>query len=36
LKFWKLFEKKAGPASSAREGGVNKKGGEMAKQMTIR
>lgn len=35
LKFWKLFEKKPGTSSSAREGGVNGKG-EMVKQMTIR
>ncbi|KAI9803609.1 MAG: hypothetical protein M1825_001952 [Sarcosagium campestre] len=37
LKFWKLFEKKPGMANlSSREGGVNSKGGNMAKQMTIR
>ncbi|KAI9682339.1 MAG: ubiquitin-protein transferase activating protein [Caeruleum heppii] len=36
LKFWKLFEKKPGSGSGAREGGVSSKGGEMAKQMTIR
>ncbi|KAJ9616381.1 WD repeat-containing protein slp1 [Cladophialophora chaetospira] len=36
LKFWKVFERKAGvSASAAREGGVGK-GGAMAKQMTIR
>lgn len=36
LKFWKVFERKAGvSASAAREGGVGK-GGNMAKQMTIR
>ena len=35
LKFWKLFEKKAGSAAS-REGGVTGKRGEMARQMTIR
>ncbi|RMD39575.1 hypothetical protein DV735_g5557, partial [Chaetothyriales sp. CBS 134920] len=36
LKFWKVFERKAGVAASAsREGGVGK-GGQMAKQMTIR
>lgn len=37
LKFWKIFEKKAGAASaSSREGGVTGKGGDMVKQMTIR
>ena len=37
LKFWKVFERKAGTsASAAREGGVGGKGGQMAKQMTIR
>ena len=37
LKFWKLFEKKPGaPSISSREGGMAGKGGEMAKQMTIR
>lgn len=37
LKFWKIFEKKPGSASAiSREGGVTKKGGDMAKQMTIR
>ena len=36
LKFWKVFERKAGAsASAAREGGVGK-GGNMAKSMTIR
>ena len=36
LKFWKVFERKAGvSASASREGGVGK-GGAMAKQMTIR
>lgn len=36
LKFWKVFERKAGVnASTSREGGVGK-GGAMAKQMTIR
>ena len=36
LKFWKVFERKAGvSASAAREGGVGK-GSQMAKQMTIR
>ncbi|KAJ9502477.1 WD repeat-containing protein slp1 [Exophiala xenobiotica] len=36
LKFWKVFERKAGvTASASREGGVGK-GGAMAKQMTIR
>ncbi|KIW70288.1 hypothetical protein PV04_02573 [Phialophora macrospora] len=36
LKFWKIFERKAGvSASASREGGVGK-GGAMAKQMTIR
>jgi cell division cycle protein 20 (cofactor of APC complex) len=36
LKFWKVFERKAGiNASTTREGGVGK-GGAMAKQMTIR
>jgi cell division cycle protein 20 (cofactor of APC complex) len=36
LKFWKVFERKAGVnASTTREGGVGK-GGAMAKQMTIR
>ncbi|KAL8639699.1 MAG: hypothetical protein Q9228_003292 [Teloschistes exilis] len=34
LKFWKIFEKKAGSSSAARE--ATSKGGEMAKQMTIR
>jgi cell division cycle protein 20 (cofactor of APC complex) len=37
LKFWKLFEKKPGASSLAsREGGLNGKGGNMVKQMTIR
>ena len=37
LKFWKIFEKKPGaPSISARESGMAGKGGEMAKQMTIR
>lgn len=37
LKFWKLFEKKPGSTSAtSRGGGVTGKGGEMAKQMTIR
>ncbi|KAI4093529.1 MAG: hypothetical protein LQ339_007667 [Xanthoria mediterranea] len=37
LKFWKVFEKKPGSASSiAREGGMTGKGGDMVKQMTIR
>jgi len=37
LKFWKLFEKKPGSSSSAsREGIIGGKGGDMAKQMTIR
>lgn len=37
LKFWKIFEKKAGSASaSIRDGGVTGKGGDMKKQMTIR
>jgi cell division cycle protein 20 (cofactor of APC complex) len=37
LKFWKIFEKKAGSASAlSREGGVTGKGGDMVKQMTIR
>ena len=37
LKFWKIFEKKPGMASlSSREGGMTGKGGDMAKQMTIR
>ena len=36
LKFWKLFEKKAGPSASARDSGLGKQGGDMAKQMTIR
>lgn len=37
LKFWKVFEKKPGSASSmAREGSVVGKGGDMVKQMTIR
>ena len=37
LKFWKVFEKKPGTAStSAREGSVTGKGGDMKKQMTIR
>lgn len=36
LKFWKVFERKAGvSASASREGGIGK-GGQMAKQMTIR
>jgi len=36
LKFWKVFERKAGmSAAASREGGVGK-GGQMAKQMTIR
>lgn len=36
LKFWKVFERKAGTSASAsREGGVGKSG-QMAKQMTIR
>ena len=36
LKFWKVFERKAGvTASASREGGVGK-GSQMAKQMTIR
>lgn len=36
LKFWKVFERKAGvTAAASREGGVGK-GGAMAKQMTIR
>lgn len=36
LKFWKIFERKAGTAASAaREGGIGKNG-QMAKQMTIR
>ncbi|KIX07683.1 uncharacterized protein Z518_02337 [Rhinocladiella mackenziei CBS 650.93] len=36
LKFWKVFERKAGvSASASREGGVGKSGA-MAKQMTIR
>ncbi|EXJ53634.1 cell division cycle 20, cofactor-APC complex [Cladophialophora psammophila CBS 110553] len=36
LKFWKVFERKAGvSAAASREGGVGK-GGAMAKQMTIR
>ena len=37
LKFWKVFEKKAGMATvTAREGGTTGKGGDMKKQMTIR
>ena len=37
LKFWKIFEKKAGSTSATlREGGVTGKGGDMVKQMTIR
>ncbi|KAI4154746.1 MAG: hypothetical protein LQ340_001461 [Diploschistes diacapsis] len=37
LKFWKIFEKKPGaPSVSSREGIMAGKGGEMAKQMTIR
>ncbi|KAL8883573.1 MAG: hypothetical protein Q9192_007096, partial [Flavoplaca navasiana] len=37
LKFWKIFEKKPGSASSmAREGSMTGKGGDMVKQMTIR
>jgi cell division cycle protein 20 (cofactor of APC complex) len=37
LKFWKVFERKAGvSASASREGGVGKSGSQMAKQMTIR
>ncbi|EEP82240.1 WD-repeat containing protein slp1 [Uncinocarpus reesii 1704] len=37
LKFWKIFERKPGTAaSSSREGGVGSKGGQRAKQMTIR
>lgn len=37
LKFWKIFEKKAGASSvAAREGSVTGKGGDMKKQMTIR
>ncbi|KAI9839401.1 MAG: ubiquitin-protein transferase activating protein [Sclerophora amabilis] len=36
LKFWKLFEKKPGTSSVAREGGIVGKGGDMVKQMTIR
>ena len=35
LKFWKLFEKKPGAASLAREGGMSGKA-DMVKQMTIR
>ncbi|RMZ88620.1 hypothetical protein DV736_g4154, partial [Chaetothyriales sp. CBS 134916] len=36
LKFWKVFERKAGvTASTSREAGVGK-GGQMAKQLTIR
>ncbi|KAK5091284.1 WD repeat-containing protein slp1 [Lithohypha guttulata] len=36
LKFWKVFERKAGVgASASREGGIGK-GGQLAKQMTIR
>lgn len=36
LKFWKVFERKAGvSASASREGGIGK-GGQLAKQMTIR
>ncbi|KAL8950388.1 MAG: hypothetical protein Q9222_003568 [Ikaeria aurantiellina] len=37
LKFWKIFEKKPGSAPSmSREGGINGKSSDMAKQMTIR
>ncbi|KAI9759316.1 MAG: ubiquitin-protein transferase activating protein [Chaenotheca gracillima] len=36
LKFWKLFEKKPGQSTIAREGGIVGKGGDMVKQMTIR
>ena len=37
LKFWKLFEKKPGSSSAlSREGGASGKGGDLAKQMTIR
>lgn len=37
LKFWKVFERKAGTtASASREGGVGAKSSQMAKQMTIR
>ncbi|KAK2743789.1 ubiquitin-protein transferase activating protein [Myotisia sp. PD_48] len=37
LKFWKIFERKPGSASSAsREGGITGKSSKMAKQMTIR
>jgi len=37
LKFWKIFERKPGSSAAAsREGGVGGKGGQMAKQMTIR
>ncbi len=37
LKFWKVFERKAGTSASAsREGGVGAKSSQMAKQMTIR
>lgn len=36
LKFWKVFERKAGvSAAASREGGVGKSS-SMAKQMTIR
>jgi len=35
LKFWKLFEKKPGAASAAREGSANPKA-NLVKQMTIR
>ncbi|KAI9806531.1 MAG: ubiquitin-protein transferase activating protein [Piccolia ochrophora] len=36
LKFWKLFEKKPGSGSAARESALGGKGGQMAKQMIIR
>lgn len=37
LKFWKIFERKAGSHSAlSREGGVTGKGGDMVKQVTIR
>ncbi|EEH34389.1 WD repeat-containing protein slp1 [Paracoccidioides lutzii Pb01] len=37
LKFWKVFERKAGTvAAASREGAVGSKGSQMAKQMTIR
>jgi cell division cycle protein 20 (cofactor of APC complex) len=36
LKFWKVFEKKAGSVAAAREGSMAGKKSEMAKQMTIR